>query len=219
MLIFLKYFLSIFLHFGVSLCVLYLIFMWKAGIHCQYVALILRNSFYSLLLFILHSNYGVTSSIMMIFVAVYVFIFRLQYTSVMLRFLISSVTAADAWVRQTYFSLRLPGLSVRIKGWWWRVYSWCISDQGYRADGHAHQRTQGVFCLKAGLLRPGWSILMPICSAIFFELIKHSYPARRHRTGPRLKWSTEVPDVIYNYNLCIPGFYFGVFCMRKASRL
>lgn len=84
--------------------------------HCQNVALILRNSFSSWLLFILHSNYGVTSSIMMSFVAVYVFIFRLQYTSVMLRLLISSVTAADARVRQTYFSLRLPGLSVRIKG-------------------------------------------------------------------------------------------------------
>lgn len=84
--------------------------------HCQNVALILRNSFYSLLLFILHSNYGVTSSIMMFFVAVYVFIFRLQYASVMLRLLISSVTAADARVRQTCFSLRLPGLSVRIKG-------------------------------------------------------------------------------------------------------
>jgi len=144
---------------------------------------------------------------MLIFVAVYFFIFRLQYTSVMLRLLISSVTAADTWARQTYFSLRLPGLSVRIKSWWWRFYSWCISDQGYRADGHAHQRTQRVFCLKAGLLRTGWSILMPVCSAIFIERIKHSYPERRHRTGPHLKWSTEVPDVIYNYNLCISDFY------------
>lgn len=76
--------------------------------HCQYVALILINSFASRLLFTLHSNYRVTSLIMMIFVAVYVFIFRLQYTSVMLRLLISSADAADDRVRQTYLSLRLP---------------------------------------------------------------------------------------------------------------
>ena len=93
-------------------------FMWKAGIHCQYVVLILRNSLASRLLFIMHGNYRVTSLIMMIFVAVYVFIFRLQYTSVMLRFLISSADAADDRVRQTYLSLRLPWRSVRIEGWW-----------------------------------------------------------------------------------------------------
>jgi len=72
------------------------------------VVLILRNSLASRLLFIMHGNYRVTSLIMMIFVAVYVFIFRLQYTSVMLRFLISSADAADDRVRQTYLSLRLP---------------------------------------------------------------------------------------------------------------
>jgi len=118
MIILLKKSLSGILHVGVSLCVLYLIYIWKTGMHCQYVALILRNSFASWLLFILHSNYRVTSLIMMIFVSVYVFIFRLQYTSVMLRLLISSADAADDRVRQTYLSLRLPWRSVRIEGWW-----------------------------------------------------------------------------------------------------